>query len=57
MSSQSFALVVEYAMPITGGNFNDVNGIERLVAFLARCPGIKRSDVMHGAMGRLMYLD
>ena len=38
MSSQSFALVVEYAMAMTGGNFNEVSGIERLVAFLARCP-------------------
>lgn len=42
MSSHSFARVVEYAMAITGGNFNDVSGIERLVAFLAKCPRIER---------------
>ena len=40
MSSQSFARVVEYAMAITGGNFKDVNGTERLVAFLAKCPTV-----------------
>lgn len=51
MSSQSFVLVVEYAMAITGANFNDVSGIERLVAFFAKCPSPAKLAVMRRLWG------